>query len=138
MPKQNKKKSRTYSWWKNKTHDDYKRMRRLQETDEYGYGICVSCRNKFPFKETQAGHFKHGLDFVYHNYNIQCGQCNYFGARDSHNAYTLWMIDKHGRECVDNLMSRKTYLYKIPHFQAMRKVIRKIIKRLENEKMQVT
>ena len=132
MPKKCKKDS--WAWWKNKTHDDYKRMRRLQETDEYGYGICVSCGHRFPFKETQSGHFKHGLDFVYNNYHIQCGQCNYYGARDSHNAYTLWMVDKYGRECVDDLMSRKTYLYKAYHFQAMRKVIRQIIKKLEKEK----
>ena len=132
MPKKCKKDS--WAWWKNKTHTDYKKMIRLIKSDENGYGHCVVCGQRLHWKEFHAGHFNHGLDFVFTNYNLECPQCNYFGTRDAQNKYTLYMVDKHGRECVDDLMSRKTYLYKVYHFQAMRKVIRQIIKKLEKQK----
>ena len=123
-------KERTLSWWRKKTHTDYKKMIRLLNCDEDGYGKCVTCGARKHYKEAHAGHFKHGLDFIFRNYHIQCPYCNLYKSGNEVE-YTIFMLDRYGRECVDDLRSRKTYKYKIYHYEIMRKAIRKVIKKLE-------
>ena len=67
------------------------------------YITCVTCRKRVHWKEANAGHFQHGLDFVEDNQHGQCVTCNKWksGKLDE---YTVFMIDRYGRERVDEIM----------------------------------
>jgi hypothetical protein len=122
-------KQRTHAWWLKKTNIDYNKMVRLEEADENGYGYCVTCGKRIHYKEANAGHFRHGLDFVRDNQHLQCVHCNQWlsGKLDR---YTLWMIDKYGRERVDEILAMKNKKYSIPDLQEMRAEYKKKIKDL--------
>lgn len=57
---------------------------RLRDTDDYGYGRCISCNKSMniPSPDSHAGHLfpkTHSrLRFDEDNVNLQCKQCNYF------------------------------------------------------------
>lgn len=67
------------------------------------YITCITCGDKVHWKEANAGHFQHGLDFVEDNQHGQCVRCNMYLSGNL-DRYTLWMIDKYGRERVDELI----------------------------------
>lgn len=71
--------------------------------------ICFTCGGY----GDQAGHFIHrdALDFCEENVHAQCSRCNLYlsGNLDE---YTIRMIDKYGREKVDELMARKHEIHR--------------------------
>jgi len=66
--------------------------------------VCFTCGEY----GNQAGHFIHrdSLDFEEKNIHAQCTRCN-LNLSGNLAEYTLRMIDKYGREEVDELMARK-------------------------------
>jgi len=99
-------KAHSHSWWFKKTKETFNTFIRLSKSDKYGIGVCVTCGAKIHYKEANAGHFQHSLNFVEDNQHIQCRRCNLFLSGNLAN-YTIYMIDKYGRERVDELFSEK-------------------------------
>ena len=69
--------------------------------------ICFTCGGT----ATQAGHFIHNvsmlaLQFDERNVHAQCSYCNLY-LHGNLAEYTLRIIDKYGREAVDELFERK-------------------------------
>lgn len=85
---------------------------RLRDSDEYGYGKCVTCPENVPlrhYKEVDAGHYIHGKNkptgYMEENINYQCTTCNYYKRAEASRAYDIFMLNKYGQEWVDNLRS---------------------------------
>jgi hypothetical protein len=123
------KKQYPHAWWLKKTNIDFNKMVRLEESKD-GYGTCITCGQTKHYKEANAGHFRHGLDFIRDNQHFQCVNCNQWlsGRLDR---YTLWMIDKFGRARVDEIQSMPRTKYSIPELQEMRAEYKQKIKDLE-------
>ena len=125
-------KEQTHRWWLSKTNTDYNMMVRLEESDENGYGVCITCGVKIHYKQAHAGHFLHGLDFTRDNQHFQCAQCNntYSGRLDK---YTLYMLDHYGRKRVDELyrLNNQAHKYSIPDLMEMRATYKAKIKELQ-------
>lgn len=122
-------KKHTHGWWLNKTNTDFNKIVRLEETDIYGMCICVTCGARKHYKEMNAGHFNHGLDFVRDNQHTQCVRCNQHLSGNGIR-YSIWMIDRYGRERVDEILAMKNGKYKIFELQEMRKEYKLKIKKL--------
>lgn len=96
------------------------KLRRLEEADDNGYCRCVSCGCHFHWKNGDGGHFiakGHSSFWALEKVNInpQCKGCNGFGMKygTAESRYTLWMVDKHGREFVDAMEKDKKTAIKI-------------------------
>lgn len=81
-----------------------------------GKGKCITCENKIYYNNCNAGHYIHGSTkptwLLEENIHAQCVHCNlYLSGNES--IYTLKMIDKYGRNKVDNLwkLSKKEHVY---------------------------
>ena len=83
---------------------------RRKDADAGGTTRCVTCRKPVYWKECHAGHFVPGRTnsvlFVEEIVNPQCVQCNIF-LHGNYPAYTLYMLDKYGREKVDEFLQLK-------------------------------
>ena len=71
-------------------------------------GICYTCGEFHPWKETHAGHFQHGkyMSFEAHNIQCQCCRCNTFqdGALDK---FERHLIEDIGKKATFALMDLK-------------------------------
>ena len=91
---------------------------RLKAADTNVYALCVSCGCSKHWKELQGGHFiprgNSVTKLMEENINCQCMGCNAFGMKygDAEKQYTLWMIDHHGRDFVDELIATKGQTHK--------------------------
>lgn len=93
---------------------------RLRDTDENGYGVCISSgqRLKYGTENAQAGHYWSGgkypaLEFNEHNVNLQGKSDNYFNGGNQLE-YRRNLIVKFGKEAVEELdemaaMSKRTF-----------------------------
>ena len=81
---------------------------------------CCSCGQLKPYEQADCGHFINrrwmACRFREDNCHAQCRSCNRF---DEGNAvgYTLFMIDKYGKEHVEYLNSIKHAGYKYTEFE---------------------
>lgn len=70
----------TVSKLKKKADALFSQYVRLRDSDKYGYGTCITCGVRKPWKEGQAGHFikrsVSTLRYDEENVNFQCYQCN--------------------------------------------------------------
>jgi len=75
-----------------------------------GYGKCITCGRKLPYKDLDAGHFISRnwtvLRWDERNVHIQCQRCNRFQGGQIEE-YFLWMEDKYSRAVVDDMISHK-------------------------------
>ena len=98
---------------------------RLKESDEYGYCICVTSGQKMFWKEAQCGHFisrgKYPTRWDETNCHPQSVYSNIFLKGDYIN-YTIYMIDRYGREYVDELIDRSKQSVKIPTSELIEKI----------------
>lgn len=82
----------------------------LKYTGDPTEGMCVTCKEWFPFKELQAGHFVGGrtnaLLFDEEIVHTQCARCNLY-LKGNYQAYTLFMLKKHSEEEIEEFLSRK-------------------------------
>ena len=113
---------------------------RLKESDEYGYCICVTSGQKMFWTEAQCGHFisrgKYPTRWDETNCHPQSVYSNIFLKGDYIN-YTIYMIDRYGREYVDELIDRSKQSVKIPTAELVEKIsyYKAEVARLKQEKM---
>ncbi len=84
---------------------------RLENADYNGYCACVTCGVAKHWTEMQAGHFipkaqGNSVYFLERNIHVQCVPCNIFLGGNLTN-YTLYMIDRYGRDEVERLNGLK-------------------------------
>ena len=93
---------------------------RLSQTDENGFGRCISCNKPCFYDNLDAGHFvnrKHmSLKFSEINVNIQCRQCNRFDEGNIP-GYSIGLIKKHGSDIVTKLLAQKHQTTKFTAFE---------------------
>jgi hypothetical protein len=81
---------------------------RRRDADEGGTVYCCTCRTPIYWKESHAGHFVPGrTNAVLFNADVtnpQCVRCNIF-LGGNYTAYTLYMLDKWGREKVEEFLA---------------------------------
>lgn len=80
---------------------------RARDTKD-GWGRCCSCGAMKLYAEGDCGHFinRRHMSTRWHDKNshFQCASCNRFQEGNAA-GYSLFMIDKYGREMVEYLMS---------------------------------
>jgi hypothetical protein len=95
---------------KNKCWKLFSEFIRRRDADEGGTTRCVTCKKPIFWKEAHAGHFVPGrTNAVLFNEeitNAQCVACNVFKG-GNYQEYTLYMLDKYGREKVDEFLQLK-------------------------------
>lgn len=112
---------------------------RLKASDQYGYCICVTSGQKMFWKEAQCGHFvsrgKYPTRWDETNCHPQSVYSNIFLKGDYIN-YTIYMIDRYGREYVDELIDRSKQSVKIPTSELIEKIsyYKTEVERLKQEK----
>lgn len=101
---------------KNKAWKTFSEWVRRRDADEGGTVHCVTCRKPLFWKEAHAGHFISGRTnaVLFHPdiVNPQCEVCNIWRG-GNYVAYTLYMLDKYGRE-------------KVEEFEALRRQVKKL------------
>jgi hypothetical protein len=95
---------------KNKCWKLFSEYIRRRNADEGGTVRCVTCKTLLYWKEAHAGHFVPGRtnSVLFHEEitNEQCPKCNLW-LGGNYQAYTLYMLDKYGREKVDEFLQLK-------------------------------
>lgn len=93
---------------------------RLEESDDNGYGKCVSCGKVLHWKQRQGGHFisrsRLATKLDRRNVNSQCYGCNGFGMKydtEVKITYERYIDDTYGKGTVDDLLrlSHETVKY---------------------------
>lgn len=79
---------------------------RLSESDEFGYGTCITCGKRLFWKEAQACHFfsrgKMPTRWDEDNVHFGCYRCNVL-LKGNYINYTREMLDRYSRDFIDNL-----------------------------------
>jgi len=102
----------------------------LKTTGTFTYGKCVTCMQMgidkvIDYARIQAGHAVGGRgNAVLFNEELVFGQCDYcnckppYGLGGNYSYYTLFLIDKYGREHAEELLKLKyqTKVYKLHDF----------------------
>jgi len=100
-----KKKAKKRSYYVKKLDSVFSQYIRQSKSVD-GIGTCVTCGTPKPWKEMQNGHFysrgRYGTRWDETNCHIQDAACNVF-LKGNYINYTRYMIDKYGREYVDEL-----------------------------------
>ena len=95
---------------KNKAWKIFSEWIRRKDADEGGTTRCVTCGKAVYWKECDAGHFVPGRSnsvlFVEDIVHPQCKVCNIW-MRGNYQNYTLYMLDKYGRQKVDEFLQLK-------------------------------
>jgi hypothetical protein len=105
----------------------------LKTTKTVHHCICYTCGKDIPFKQIQAGHFRHGkLDFDEDNLHGQCQACNKWG-HGKLDLYTIHLINDYGKEFVDDLILRSNQTDK-----RTRQELEDIIAKYKEEVLKVT
>jgi len=112
---------------------------RLSQTDNNGYGKCISCNKIKSYSDLDCGHYvnrKHmSLRYSEINSNIQCISCNRFDEGNSI-GYTLGLTKKYGTGIIDKLIISKYSQNKFTEFELIELIrhYRKLNKKLLTEK----
>lgn len=110
-----KRKSGRYTWktkWKLVKILDtwFSRYIRLRDSKN-GIITCITCWSRIPRKKSHACHFINRWNYKYRrdekNVNAGCNYCNTYNQFEHMRKYTLRMIDKFGRDYVDELHANK-------------------------------
>lgn len=131
-----KPKAHTHSWWFKKTKEDFNKLIRLRDSGSNGMCKCVTCSKILHYTEANASHYIHGLNFIEDNQHASCARCNLFLSGNLAK-YTLYMIDRYGRERVDELHQEghNPHKYLVSELKDMRERYKQTIKNLEAEKL---
>ena len=109
-------KKQTLRTLKNKAWKVFSEWVRRRDADEGGTTRCVTCKTAIFWKEAHAGHFVPGRTnaVLFHPdvTNVQCPVCNIWRG-GNYQAYTLYMLDKYGREKVEEFMSLRRKVVKL-------------------------
>lgn len=105
-PTKKKPKAKTRSYYVKKLDEVFSQFIRLDKSDSNGYCECVTCGNRWFWKEIQNGHFMsrryQATRWDEDNCFPQCVGDNVFKS-GSYQEYTLFMLDSYGRKFVDEL-----------------------------------
>jgi len=90
---------------------------RLRDTDENGFGRCITCQRSFPFSKLDCGHYqsrsKLSTRWDEKNAHAQCHSCNRFNGGEQM-AHAIAISMKYGQEEKEKLDWRanhtKSYL----------------------------
>jgi len=101
IPKPKKKKALGY--YKEKAWDMFSKYIRTRDclatTGTIDEGVCVTCGQRFSFKELQAGHAigqrNNSILFDEELVNAQCGGCNFY-RNGEYAKYSVWFIKRYG------------------------------------------
>lgn len=123
MPKKSEKSKAKLKAWK--AFSKYIRTRDcLRFTGDPDEGICVTCRQTYPFKKLQAGHFigGRGNSVLFDERLVfsQCYACN-VGRSGAYVEYFVFMEKEWGREKIDEFraLKRDTKIYKVYDYIAI-------------------
>ena len=111
---------------------------RLRDTDEYGYGECITCGGRFRYKDLEAGHFRHRRHlttrWLEQNVHAQCFECN---RKDDIGAYMIAMLGKYDMEVASEIIAKSKVSYKFTkdEYAEMYQVYRAKVKELLVDKM---
>lgn len=112
---------------------------RLRDTDEDGYGQCISCSAWKPYSELDCGHFvnrgRMSLRYNEVNCNAQCRDCNRFDEGNNV-GYVRGMLKKWGQDAVDLLESKKRQIRRYAgwEYTEIAKYYRRQVKALYEQK----
>jgi hypothetical protein len=110
------KKKPTLKSLKNKAWKVFSEWVRRKDADEGGTVHCVTCRAPIYWKEAHAGHFVGGRNnaVLLHPDIVhpQCVRCNIF-LSGNYAEYALYMLDKFGREKVEEFLSLRRQVVKL-------------------------
>jgi hypothetical protein len=101
-----------------------------------GDATCVTCGVTKPWKELQNGHFytrgRYPTRWDETNCHVQCMRCNVM-LKGNYIPYTKYMIDRYGREYVDELerISLSTVKYPTPTLMEMLEHYKQEVQRYE-------
>lgn len=77
---------------------------RRKDANPDGFVECYTCRRMKHYKETNAGHYKHGrLDFDERNLKVQCVKCNQHNSGEL-DLYAERLIEEYGLEWFNKLV----------------------------------
>lgn len=92
---------------KQKLDQIFSRYVRLRDSDEYGYGRCITCGTRKHWSEADAGHFvtrgKLSIRYDEMNVHLQCKQCNMTGEQY---AYGQELERRFGKKAVLDLIKK--------------------------------
>ena len=118
---------------KDKAWDSFSRYIRTRDcirfTGEPDEGMCITCKNPFPYKKLQAGHFIGGRsNAVLFDERIVYSQCYYCNAKPprglggNYVEYFVFMEQEWGREKIDEFraLKQQTVQYKQFDYERIR------------------
>ena len=111
---------------------------RLRDTDEYGYGACITCGEYFHYDDLECGHFRSRRHLTTRwreeNAHAQCKKCN---QAEDIGAYMIAMLNLHGMDVVSDIIEKSKVSYKFTKedYEEMYKHYRKKVKELLKDKM---
>ncbi|NCU40899.1 recombinase [Candidatus Saccharibacteria bacterium] len=112
---------------------------RLSESDENGYGNCITCGTNLFWKQAQACHFytrgRYPTRWDEDNVHYGCFRCNVL-LKGNYINYTRYMLDSYSREFVDELEIKSQNGTKIPSSELKEKIeyYTEEVKKLKEEK----
>ena len=110
---------------------------RLRDSNENGYGRCISCGKVVHWKESDAGHYvnrKHlSLRYDEKNVNLQCRHCNRFQEGNAL-GYNHGLVEKYGDSVINYLNIKRFNVCKIGkvEYEALIKEYAEKVKNLKN------
>jgi len=116
----------------------YSQFVRLRDTDEYGYGPCITCGEYFHYDDLECGHFRSRRHkttrWVEENAHAQCTECN---QKEDIAAYMIAMLNLHGMDVASDIIEKSKVSYKFTkdEYEEMYKHYRAKVKKLLNGKM---
>jgi len=134
-----KKKAPTRSQLVKKLDDIYSKYVRLDQSDEFGYCICVTSGERMFWKEAQNGHFFSRRFYPTRwnddNCHPQSMRDNVF-LKGNYINYTRYMIDSYGRDFVDELEKLAHTTIKVKNAELIEKIAyySTEVERLKHEK----
>ena len=86
---------------------------RLRDTDEYGWGKCITCNESFKYDKLECGHFRsrrhYTTRWLPENANAQCTECN---QSEDIGAYMIGMLNRHGMDVASDIIEKSKVSYK--------------------------
>ena len=80
---------------------------RMKFSDYAGNIVCITCEKYLPWKEAHNAHYieRKFVNTRWHEMNLApaCAGCNMFNKEFHKRQYTFYMLDKYGREAVEEL-----------------------------------
>jgi len=110
---------------------------RLRDSNNEGYGQCITCNAPRNWKGADCGHFigrqYMSIRWDEKNAHLQCKNCNGYGQGEQFK-YALQIIDRYGQDEIDRLHTKKRNLFKADKFvyEALIKEYEEKIRNLPN------